>query len=153
MLTEQLSEDLKAALKSGSAKTSSTLRLVLAQIHNKEIEKRGRTSGGTAGTERLNDAETMEVLQKEAKKRRESIELFLQGGRMDLAQGEREELEIISAYLPQRMNREEVAAVITKLIADGTLDFNTLIRDAMKTLKGKADGALVSAIIKEKLGQ
>lgn len=154
---DRLNEDIKTALKSGNSEKAGVLRFLSAQIHNKEIEKRSTAPGGQASptggqagmTETLTDAEAIEVLQKEAKKRNESIALFEKGGRMDLAEKEKKEMKMISEYLPQQMSREEVAAVVNRLHDGGLADFNSLIKESMKELKGRADGSLVSGVIKE----
>lgn len=149
----RLNEDIKTALKSGNSEKVGVLRFLSAQIHNKEIEKRSTAPGGQAGmAETLTDAEAIEVLQKEAKKRNESIALFEKGGRMDLAEKEKREMKMISEYLPQQLSREEVAAVVNRLHDGGLADFNSLIKESIKELKGKADGSLVSGVIKEILG-
>jgi len=147
-LKARLQSDTTVAQKSGDARRLDTLRFLLAQLHNREIEKRGAGKEPT-----LTDGEVQEVLQREAKKRREAIELFTRGGRTDLRDREAGELKLIETYLPAAMNREEIAAVVDRIVAGGLTDFNTVIREAMKQLKGKAEGSLVSEIIRAKLGK
>lgn len=139
-------EDLNVSLKSGAKERAGVLRLLLAELYNKKKEKQG-----TGKEPVLNDDETMAVLQKEAKKRRESIDLFKKGQREDLVKKEEGELAIIGEYLPKTMEPEEIKAVINALFEKGLKDFNSLMKEAMKELKGRADGKLVGEIIKEKL--
>ncbi len=136
-------------MKGGDSETVSTLRLVLSATHNREIIKRGSAPQGTDIA--LTDEEAIEVLRQEAKKRREAADLLRKGGREDMARKEEEEAEIINKYLPQMMPKEEIAVVVDKLMAAGFKDFNSLMKESMKTLKGKAEGSLVSAIVKEKV--
>lgn len=146
-LVERLGEDLKAAQKSGDTDKVGVLRFVIAQIRNKEIEKRGQGKEGS-----LTDTEAEEVLQREVKKRRDAVELYTQGGRPELAEKENKEIELISAYLPKQLSREEVEKVINELIA-GQSEFNAVMKAAMQQLKGRADGKLVGEIVKAKLGK
>lgn len=143
---ETLSSDLVRALKAKENIQLSVLRFLLAQIHNREIEKRSQR-----GTPDLTEEEIVEVLRREMKKRKEAIELFRKGGRNDVALKEESEVAVIQHYLPKEISREEIGAVIKKLIAAGFKDFQSLIRESMKTLKGKADGRTVGEIIKETL--
>src|SRR3989344_4222976 len=103
----KIANDLKESMKSGNAEKVAVLRMISAALKNREIEKRGR--GQTVG---LTDEEALAVLQKEAKKRKESIEAFSGGGRPELADKEKAELEIISFYLPRQMSEEEVRAAV-----------------------------------------
>ena len=92
------------------------------------------------------------VLQKESKKRKEAIELFRKGGREDLARTEEAELVVIGGYVPAPMSDDEVRVVVERMFSRGSTDFNSLIRESMKELKGKVDGARLAQIIKERLG-
>lgn len=138
----RLKEDLKGALKSKNQEVLSVLRYLAAQIHNAEIDKKGVE---------LSDQEVLQVLQKEAKKRRESIELFKQGGRDDLVRQEESELAIIKTYLPEEIKREEIEKVVGEIAAEGG-DFNAIMKTAMQRFAGRADGRLVSEVVKEKIG-
>lgn len=145
-LFERIKQDLARALKGGSSGEAGTLRYLLAELHNREIEKRGK--GGAA---ELTEEDVAGVLRREVKKRREAIELFRRGGREDLVRREEGELAILSAYLPPELGREAIEAVIDELMGSGLKDFASLMRGAMKQLKGKADGRIVGDIIKSKL--
>src|SRR3989344_9426623 len=94
-LKERLQADLLNSLKSGDAERASVLRLAISQVKNREIEKQGKEGSGD-----LSDGEVQEVLQKELKKRRESIELFRKGNREDLAKKEEFEMKVVEEYLP-----------------------------------------------------
>ena len=146
MLSEKLKEDLKHSLKSGNSERVGIVRLFISEVNNKQKEKFG------AEVKMLSDEDVVVVLQKEAKKRREDIELYKKGGRMDLARKEEMELTILGEYLPKALSSVEIEAVINKLHASGLTEFNALMREAMKELKGKADGRQVGEIIKKKLG-
>lgn len=145
-LREKLEQDLNASLKAGTKEKTGALRFALAQIQNREIEK--RSTGQAPG---LTNEETVEVLQKEVKKRKEAIELFKKGGRAELAEKEERELAFIAAYVPAQLSKEEVEKVIEALKGEGFSDFNSLMREAMKRLRGQADGKLVSEVVRQKL--
>jgi uncharacterized protein YqeY len=143
---ERLQNDLKVAMKAGDAGTVGTLRYLIAQVKNFEIEKRAKESGFVAS-----DEDVMSVLKKEVKKRQDSIALFREGNRADLAEHEEKEIVIIQAYLPESMSREAIEEIVKKVIADGAGDFGAVMREVTKSTKGNADGRLVSEIVKEHL--
>lgn len=142
-----IEEDLKSSMKNADSERVGILRLLLSAIHNEEIAKRGRGGEGS-----LDPDEEIVVLKREAKKRKESIELYRQGGRNDLAEKEERELKVISQYLPPEMSREAVEETVRKVIASGQKDFGSVMKEAMKELKGQADGKLVAEVIKSALG-
>jgi hypothetical protein len=153
-LKEKLTEDLKIAMKSGDANAVGVLRLLISALNNKAIEKRGRGQTLPAGRQgdELNDEEVMQVLLTEAKKRRESMEVFTKGGRTDLADKEKSELGILQRYLPKQLGREEVEKIVNEIVEKaGTKDIGPVMKAVMAELKGRADSALVSALVKEKL--
>ena len=146
MIQDKLNQDLKEAMKSGNADKVGVLRLLNAALHNQAIAK-GKDAV-------LTDEEVMEVLRREAKKRKESVEAFTKGGRPELAGKERVELVLIEVYLPKQMSREEVAAAVEKILA-GLADKSNqglVMKAVMQELKGKADGKMISEVVKEKLG-
>lgn len=147
MTLDRLQDDLKSSLKSGRTDRVGVLRLLLSELQNRAKEKFAKSGSGV-----LEEAEVMAVFQKEAKKRKEATELFRKGEREDLVTKEEGELRIIAEYLPQPMSRDEVVAHIEKLMSGGLRDFNPLMREAMKELKGKVDGQVLADMIKEKLG-
>lgn len=142
--------DLKEAMKARDAVRLQVLRSLKAKILEKEISLR---SGGKA---EISEEQVVEVLVKAAKQRRESIDQFEKGGREDLAQTERAELEIIESYLPAQMGEEEIRAAVRQGIeetgAAGMQDMGRLMGLMMGRLKGKADGSAVNRIVKEELG-
>jgi len=149
MLQEKITQDIKEAMKAGNAEKLSVLRMVMSALNNKKIEK-GKDAV-------LTDEEALQVLSREAKKRKESIDIFVKGGRPELAEKEKSELAIVEAYLPKQMSKEEVAAEVEKIIvtlrqAQGDIVFNNIMKAVMAELKGKADGKIISEIVKEKLG-
>jgi uncharacterized protein YqeY len=146
-LSEKLDIDLKDAMKSGNRTKLGTLRLIRA--HLIELSKRG------TGEEITSDEE-LSVLTGAIKKRKEAIELYEKGGRMDLADQERRELDIITAYLPKQMSPEEAGEVVQRIIgetgASSPKDFGKVMPLAMKELKGRIDGKAVQEIVKARLG-
>jgi uncharacterized protein YqeY len=148
-LKETISQDLKTAMKSGQKLRLETLRTLRAALMEKEIEKRG------SGTP-LSPEDELGVLTTAAKKRKESIEQFQLGGRMELAEQERQELAIIQEYLPRQISGDELEKVVRDIIAQtgaaGPADFGKVMPQVMKQLKGKADGRLIQETVKKMLG-
>lgn len=145
--TERINNDLKNAMKSGDEVLLNTIRSLRAQIL--EFSKR-------EGAKELTADDELTILLSAAKKRKEAIEMYEKAGRKDLADREKRELDIITAYMPKQMTREEAEEVVTKIIAEvgatGAKDFGKVMPLAMKELKGKIDGKLVQEIVKAKLG-
>jgi uncharacterized protein len=148
-LLEQLRIDLKTAMRAGDESRTGTLRMALAAIHNREIEKHAK---GAA----LTEEDVADAMAREAKKRKEAIALYTQGGRKDLADAEAAELAILSVYLPPEAGdsevREAVAAAVAAVKPAGEKDFGKVMGVAMKALKGKADAERVTRAVKEALG-
>ena len=146
-LTEKINEDLKIAMKSGDSVKLNTIRSIRAQII--EYSKSGTNTGLTPENE-------ISILLSAAKKRREALEMYEKAGRKDLVDQEQRELEIINAYLPKQISKEEVEATIKKIIAEvgavSSKDFGKVMPLAMKELKGKIDGKVIQEIVKQKLG-
>jgi uncharacterized protein YqeY len=146
-LKEKLENDLKEALRSKDERRKTTLRLALAAIHNAEIAK------GKA----LEEGEVLAVLSKEAKQRRESAALFAEGGREDLVDQENKELEILTGYLPEQLSEAEIEARVRKVIdevgATSAAQMGDVMRVLVPQMKGKADGQLVSTIVKRILSE
>lgn len=148
-LKENISEEMKAAMKSGNTLRLGTLRTIRADLMDKEIELRGN---GTAMTP---DHETG-VLNTAAKKRKESIEVFRKGGRPELADQEAKELVIIQEFLPKQLSDAEVETLIREVIAQtgasASGDFAKVMSLVMKQVKGKADGKMVQELVRKTLG-
>jgi uncharacterized protein YqeY len=147
-LEQKIMEQMKDAMKSKDEAALRTLRAIKAAIL---IEK---TSG--SGTE-ITEADEIKMLQKMAKQRRDSLDIFTQQNREDLAAKEREELEIIERFLPKQMSAEELQAelkqIITQVGATSPADMGKVMGVASKQLAGKADGKLVSETVKQLLAQ
>ncbi len=146
-LKQEIISDLTASMKAQDAPRTSTLRMVKAAVMNREIEK---------GAE-LDDEEMMQLLRSLVKQRRDSVEQYEKGGRQELADKEKTEIEVIEAYLPQAASSEEieaaVAAAISETGANTMKDMGRVMKAVQVTLAGKnADGRTVSEIVKAKLG-
>ncbi len=142
-LKDKLTEDLKQTMRQGDELGRSTLRLVIAAIKNAEIEKRRE----------LEDGELLAIIAKEAKLRHESIAEFEKGGRQDLADRAKAELQVLLAYLPEQLSREEIEAkarqIIEEVGATGLAQMGQVMRRLMPLTQGKADGKLVSQVVRE----
>lgn len=151
-LKEKINSDLVLALKGKEVLKVDTLRFLLAGIHNREIEKRSRE-----GVQDLSEEEILEVLSREAKKRKEAAQIYEKGGRRELAEKENKELEIIKTYLPSELSEEEIKKIVGELAQKTGIkdekDFGRLMGEAMKLLKGKAEASVVSRLIKEILAR
>jgi uncharacterized protein YqeY len=146
-ILENIEEDLKTALKTKDQLKSDVLRMVKTAIKNAEIDKR----------ESLTDNEVVEIFSREVKKRKDASRMYKDGGRDDLALKEEQEIRIISSYLPEQLSMEEIRENISKAIdensAQGPADFGIIMGKIMPKLKGKADGALVSQVVREELNK
>ena len=148
-LKSKLQSDLNDAIKSRNTVVAETIRMVLSAITNEEV----------AGKEKreLSDAEVITVLTREAKKRREAAEAFENGGRADRAAAERAEGEVIASYLPAQLSEAEIkiliAETITAVGAAGPSDMGKVMGSLKAKVAGKADGALVSSLVKEALNK
>lgn len=145
-LQEQLVNDMKEAMKARDEAKVSTIRMLRAAIKNKEIEK-----GGTSC--RLSDKEIIDVISTAIKQRKDSIEQFTKGGRLDLAEKEKKEAGILQGYLPPQMSEDEIKAEVKKAIAEtgaaSQKDMGKVMKILMPRVAGKADGAVVNRLVKE----
>ena len=142
MLIETLQGDLKSAMKEGNAQKRDVLRMVTSAIKNKAIEKQVE----------LTDEQVQDVIASEVKKRRESVVQFRAGSREDLAAKEEAELAVLMHYLPQQMSEEDLKTLVKKTIANlETKDIGSAMKAVMAKVKGKADGSLVSKLVKDAL--
>lgn len=144
-ILQQITEDMKQALKAQDKVRLNTLRLLLSQLKNARID---------SGKELTPDDE-IAVLLNAAKKRKESIDAFEAGHRLDLAERERQELAIIQQYLPTQLSDAEVdqkvVEVIATLGATSLKDMGRVMAEVMKSLKGRADGKKVQEMVRSKL--
>ncbi|OGD89135.1 hypothetical protein A3A54_01205 [Candidatus Curtissbacteria bacterium RIFCSPLOWO2_01_FULL_39_62] len=141
----QLEEDLISSLKAKNEVATSTLRLLISEIKNAQITKRGQ----------LEEKEVGEVIGKSAKKHKESIEAYKKAERADLVEKEEAELKIVEKYLPEQMGEDEIGKVVDEVIstsgASGVADMGKVMGQVMGKLMGQADGNAVSQIVKKKL--
>ncbi len=146
-LREQIISDMTASMKAQDAPRTSTLRMVKAAMQNRQIEKGGE----------LNDEDMTKLLNSLVKQRRDSVEQYEKGGRQDLADKEKAEIEVIEAYLPQAASRDEIEVAVTAAVADtgasSMKDMGKVMKSVQAVLAGKnADGRTVSEVVKSKLG-
>ncbi len=140
-LKEQLSADLKSAMKNARTEEMGVLRMALSAIHNKEIEKKGMV---------LDDEATQAVLMGEAKKRKEAALAFENGGRPELAAKELSELALLQKYLPQELTSDKVEQEVARILGAGTIsEFGPAMKAAMTVLRGRADANFVQAAVKK----
>jgi uncharacterized protein len=139
---ERLSQEIKAAMLAREADRLSTLRLLKSAIGYAQIERK---------TETLSDADFVGVVQKEVKKRRDSIEQFEKGGRPELAERERQEVLVLETFLPKPLPPEELEAIVKSVIqemgATGKKDMGPVIKSVQAKAAGRADGKTISAIV------
>ncbi len=149
-LKEQITEDMKTAMRAKDMERLGTIRLLLASIKQKEVDEQTQ----------LDDNAVIAVLDKMLKQRKDSITAFEQAGRDDLAAKERAEAAVLQAYLPARLSAEEVSVAVQALVADvaaelgrtpGAADMGKLMAAAKAALAGKAEMAQVSAAVKAAL--
>lgn len=146
MLKQEVEQQIKEALKAGEQLKLSTLRMLLASIQNEEIAKQ----------KQLTDEDILPVVQRQIKQHRESIEAFTKGNRIELAQKEKDELEILNKFLPQQMNEEEIKKTVAEVLAGlpeiDKSNFGKAMGAVMAKVKGKADGGLVGRLVKDQIG-
>jgi hypothetical protein len=150
MLKQKLSDDLKAAMRQKESRRIATLRLIMAAIKEQEISARGEGGGGS-----LSDDDTVLLLSKMVKQRRESIRLYEEGGRADLAEQEKAEIAVIEGYLPEQLSPEEVeslcAQVREELNATGLKDMGRCMGVIKERYAGKVDMGQASKTMKSAL--
>jgi uncharacterized protein YqeY len=148
-LEQKIMTDLKTAMLAKDEKALRSLRAIKAAI------LLAKTSEGASGD--LKEEEEIKILQKLVKQRKDSLEIFQQQNRTDLAQKEQEEIEVIEKFLPKQLSADELKAIISKIIADtgasSPADMGKVMGAATKQLAGKADGKTISAVVKELLNK
>lgn len=149
-----MSEDLKSRLngafigaqKAKDAPRVSVLRLIKAEIKNREIDKK---------QVQLTEDEIIQVINSSIKKRRESIEMFQKGGRKDLVDKETKEIEILLEFLPEQLSENKIREIVKNSIqllhASSIKDLGNVMKEVMKETKGRAEGKVVSRLVKEEL--
>ena len=144
-LKEQITEDMKTAMRAKDSERLGTIRLLLAALKQKEVDERVE----------LDDAMVVAIVDKMVKQRKDSIAAFTTGGRADLADKEAAEIKVLDVYLPQRMGADEVAAEVKAIVAElgakGPGDMGKVMGAVKTRLAGKADMGQVSAAVKAAL--
>jgi len=141
-LAEKIEKDYLIAYKAKETEKVSTLRMVKAALANYKIDK---------NKEKIEDAEALQIIQKEVKQRNESLECFKKAGRADLAKKEAEELKILAVYMPKQLSDEEIKTLAQKAVASSgaksKADAGKVMKELMPQVKGKADGKRVNQIV------
>ena len=144
-LKEQITEDMKTAMRAKDSERLGTIRLLLAALKQKEVDERIE----------LDDAMVVAIVDKLVKQRKDSVTAFTQGGRADLADKEAAEIKVLEVYLPQRLGADEVAAEVRAIVAElgakGPGDMGKVMGAVKAKLAGKADMGQVSAAVKAAL--
>lgn len=161
-LYQQIGADFKEAFKGKEEARVGTLRMLLAAVKNKEVEKRTKLAkaepaGKLEELSKLSDEEIIAVISSEIKKRKDSAEQYKQGGRDDLAEKEESEIRILSVYMPQQMSEDEIREIVIAAIKETGIsdikEIGKLMGVLMLKVKGRADGNIVNGIVREELGK
>ncbi len=144
-LEDKIKEDLKAAIKSGDTAVRDVLRFLMSDLKNEVIKTQ----------KDLEDKDVLAVVRRNIKTRKDSIEQFLAAGRADLADKEKEELAVLEKYQPEQMSEEEIEKTVKKVLermdAEQAKNFGLVMKEVLKEIEGRADGAVVSKIVKKTL--
>ena len=150
MLRNDLSDALKDALRGKDQRSVATIRLILAALKDRDICARGR--GNSDGVE---DAEILDMLQSMVKQRCDSIAMYEQGGRCELAEREQEEIEIITRFMPEQLGDDEIRGVVTETIAEleasSLKDMGRVMASLKERFTGRMDFGRASSVVKENL--
>ena len=149
MLRDDLQNSLKEAMKARDTKTVNAVRLIIAGQKEKDVEARGK------GLEKASDADLLAMMQSMIKQRNESIKIYVESNRQDLADKEQSEIDVIQRFLPKQMSQDEVEAVIKALIAEtgasGMKDMGKVMGALKSKYAGQLDFGAASAILKKNL--
>ena len=144
-MKEKIFQDLKEAMRAQAVARRTTLRMVVAAIKNLEIET----------SSELDDGDVLQIIQKQVKSRRESIEEFRKGNREDLIAKEQIEIDILKEYLPEEASAEDIrsaaAEIITSINASGPQDIGKVMPKLIEQFQGRADGRTINGIVRELL--
>ncbi|MGB9766256.1 MAG: GatB/YqeY domain-containing protein [Sulfurihydrogenibium sp.] len=144
-LFKRLQEEMKAAMKSGDKDRLSTIRMLISEIKKVQIDSK----------KELTDEEIIAILQKYVKQRKEAYEQYAKAGREDLANKELKEIEVVQEFLPQPLSEDELTKIVEETIkevgASSVKDMGKVMKAVMDKVKGRAEGSVVSRIVKEKL--
>ena len=149
MLLEKISSSLKEAMINKDSFKTSVLRMVIAAVRNKEIEKKGKGQDMT-------EDDVVDVLRKEIKKRKDASEMYQSGGRMESANEEEKELQFIESFLPAQMSDDEIKKIVSEIL-EGFVnptqkDFGAIVKAVKEKTGNNADGGVIAQIVKKKLG-
>jgi len=148
VLEERILEDFKKAMKDKVPVKVSTLSFLRSEFKNSAIEKR---------KDKLDDADVIATIKKQVKQRQDSIEQFKAGGRIDLAEKETSELEILQSYLPEQLPEDKIREAIEEVVvstgAKGPQDMGKVMKELTAILSGRADNKLVSQLVRERLAK
>ena len=146
-LKDRITEDMKSAMRAKDSARLSTIRLLLAAIKQREVDERAP----------VDDPQALVIIEKLIKQRRDSIEQFQRANRQDLVDQETFELSVLSGYQPEQAGAAELAAAVADAIAatgaSGPADMGKVMKAVMPALQGKADGQLISRLVKDALNQ
>ena len=150
-IVERLENDLKQAMKARDQRKLSCIRMLKSRLKEREVAQRAK-QGPEA---KLSEEEVVDVVGAYAKQRRDSIEAYRQAGREDLASNEEAELAIVTEYLPQQLGEDELRALVAAAVAEAgassAKDMGAVMKLVVPRTKGRADGKLVSAMVREAL--
>ncbi|MBC93889.1 MAG: glutamyl-tRNA amidotransferase [Rhodospirillaceae bacterium] len=150
MLRNSIPEALRVALKQQDKRCISTVRLIMAALKDRDIAARGK-----GDTEGISDDEILQMLQTMVKQRRESIQMYEDGGRKELAEQEAKEITIIERFLPQQLDEEQINLIVEKTIneigADSLKDMGHIMSELRNNYAGQMDFSKASGLVKQKL--
>ena len=145
-LFKKIQEDMYTAMKAGEKNTSNTLRTTLSKLKDKKIDKR----------DELSEEEIIKIIQTLVKQRKESIDLFIKGGRDELAEIEKNEISILTNYLPKMISEEDIKNIVKDVInevsATSLSDMGKIMPEVMKRGRGLIDGKTAQKLVQELLG-
>ena len=145
-LSKKIQDDMYAAMKAGEKDTTNTLRTTLAKLKDKQIDKR----------DELSEEEIIKIIQSLVKQRKESIDLFTKGGRDELADKERDEINLLTNYLPQMISEEDIKNIVEDVInevsATSLSDIGKIMPEVMKRGRGLINGKTAQKFVQELLG-
>jgi hypothetical protein len=143
MLLDDIKSDILTSLKKGDANRVDTLRFLVSAVRNTAIDKYG-----AAGESALKDQDVLDVIKKQVKTHKESVEAFEKGNRPELVEKEKAQLVVLEAFLPSQMSDDDLKALLAPVAASGEPNFGLLMKQAMMAVKGQADGSRVSSVLK-----
>lgn len=147
MISKQLEDDMKVAMKAGDRDRLGVIRMLRAELKNARIDR----------GEDLTESEEQKVVASYAKKRKEAMDQYAQAGRKDLADKEEYEYETVLSYLPTQLGEDELAAIVREKISEtgaaGPKDFGRVMKAVMEATSGRADGSVVSGLVKRILSE